>query len=330
MDAAAQSAVQASRDPAEGDLLRNERLAAAKLWGRDLLIGLVAAIASVVARYSFDLPPEVLPFFLVVIAVCLVTVNTGLVGGITTMVVGGLLGWYFILTPGQFGLYGSTPYTLLGFFAVISVILSSSQLYRLSERNRQEAALMLAVQEAEQQALFAREMSHRLKNAMAIVQAIAGQTFTQEGATAKFDGRLRALAEAHNLLNEHVRQPSASVEELVETATRPFHDRDGRFVLSGPAATIPDQQVISLALALHELGTNAVKYGALSTDAGWVSVDWDLKDGKVQLIWKEHGGPKVTRPRSQGFGTRLLKRSAMGADLRYEPDGVCCVISQRF
>jgi two-component sensor histidine kinase len=297
---------------------------------RDLLIGCGAAVAAVALRLAFDVPAGLVPFFTVVIAVCVVTVSTGLLAGITTAVVGGALSWYLILTPRTWTLLGTGVYALLGYLAVIIIILLTSQMYRLSERNRQAAALALAVREAEHQALFAREMSHRLKNAMAIVQAMANQTFAKGNPElSKFDGRLSTLARAHSLLNEHVRQPHADVRELVQMAITPFHDGAGRFEMEGPAATIPDQLVISLALALHELGTNAVKYGALSTPAGRVSIHWELVDGKLRLEWQEHDGPPVSEPESTGFGTRLLRRTAMGADLKFEPDGLKCVISQR-
>lgn len=310
---------------------RNVRLAEFRLIARDVLAGAGAAIFAVLMRYAFDLPPGVLPFFTVVIAVCLVTVTTGLVGGITAAIVGGLLSWYLILSPRSWVIEPSGAYALIGYFAVITVILCTSQLYRLSERNRQAAALALALREAEHQSLFAREMSHRLKNAMAIVQAMATQTFAKDNSELpKFDGRLRALADAHNLLNEHIRQPSADVRDLIQTAIRLFQDRAERFILDGSPASIPDQQVISLALALHELGTNAVKYGSLSTASGRVLINWALVDDKIRLEWKEQDGPTVKTPKSSGFGTRLLRRTAMGAELAYEPDGLRCVISQRF
>ena len=244
---------------------------------------------------------------------------------------GGFLSWYLILTPRSWRLDGSDGYALLGYFAVITVILCTSQLYRLSERNRQAAAVALAMKEVEQQSLFAREMSHRLKNAMAIVQAMATQTFAKDNPELlKFDGRLRALADANGLLNEHVRQPHAGVAELVQLAIRPFRDHPNRFVTEGPSAIIPDQQVVSMALALHELGTNAVKYGALSTPQGWVSISWVLIEGRIRLEWKEHDGPAVVPPSSAGFGTRLLRRTAMGANLQFEANGLRCLISQRF
>ena len=296
---------------------------------KDIAIGAVSAGAAVLLRYLLGLPAEVMPFFTVVIAVCLVTVATGMIGGIAAMIVGGILAWFFILTPGQFAVDGSAAITLVGYIAVTTIILISSQLYRLSERNKQETVLALAVREAEQQSLFAREMSHRLKNAMAIVQAMAAQSFDRDNPdVAKFNGRLKALADAHNLLNEHVKQPSASLRSVVETATKAFQHRD-RVTVDGPDICIPDQQVISISLALHELCTNATKYGALSNDDGRVDISWQKVDGRYRLEWKEHGGPPVEPPTETGFGTRLLKRTAMGSEIHFEPDGVRCTITQR-
>ncbi len=283
---------------------------------------------AVLVRSLLGLPLDVLPFFLVVIAVCLVTVFAGFLGGLTTMISGGLLTWYFLLDPsGSWAMEGPGGYALLGYFAVTSFILGTSQLYRLSEQRRQAVAMQMAVQEAQHQSLFAREMSHRLKNAMTIVQAIASQTFSRDTPElAKFDGRLKALASAHNLLNEHVKQPSASIDDVIETAIRPFRDDDRRFRIKGDPLPLPDQQVVSLSLALHELATNAVKYGALSHADGWVSIEWSAADGSFELEWKEHDGPAVSTPSFKGFGSRLLERAGLGAQLQFEEDGLRCVL----
>ena len=321
-----------SDEPFESDLtLHPGRWSSARRHLINIALGFIAAEIAVLFRYALPLPPDVLPFVLVVIAVCLITVGAGLLGGLTTMIVGGLLTWYYFMKPsGSWELSGAGGYTLLGYFLVTGVILATSQLYRLSEQERQAAKLELALQEARHQRLFAREMSHRLKNAMAIVQAMASQTFANDSPeVAKFDGRLQALADAHNLLNEHVKQPTASVDEVIETAIRPFRDRGDRFRVSGPPLPLPDQQVVSLSLALHELGTNAVKYGALSGPGGWISIDWREVDGCILLDWKEHDGPPVKAPSSKGFGSRLLARAAMGAKLKFERDGLRCTITVR-
>ena len=296
-----------------------------------MLAGAAAAAAAVATRLLIGLPPEILPFFLVIIAICLVTVTAGVVGGVTAMVVGALLTWRYLLKPvDSWTMESQDLYVLIGFFLVALVILATSQLYRWSEQRRQAVALELALREAQHQRLFAREMSHRLKNAMAIVQSIASQTFGRNIAEVpKFEGRLKALADAHNLLNEHVKQPTASVAEVVETAIQPFLDRSDRFRVAGAPAAMPDQQVVTLSLALHELGTNAVKYGALSHADGWVSISWIETNGSLELEWKEHDGPPVKAPLSKGFGSRLLARSAMGAKLSFEPDGLKCTIRAR-
>ena len=296
-----------------------------------MLVGGIAAALAVGARLLIDLPSEILPFFLVIIAICLVTVAAGVAGGLTAMIVGALLTWRYLLKPvDSWTIESQDFYVLVGFFLVAVVILATSQLYRWTEQRRQKVALELALREAQHQRLFAREMAHRLKNAMAIVQSIANQTFGRDiPEVPKFEGRLKALAEAHNLLNEHVKQPTASVAEVVETAIEPFLDRDDRFRISGKPIALPDQQVVTVSLALHELGTNAVKYGALRHTDGWVSIAWTETDGWLDLEWKEHDGPPVRAPTSKGFGSRLLARAAMGATLSFEPDGLRCVIRAR-
>lgn len=295
----------------------------------EIFVGLIVAVSAVRIRMAIDLPSEVLPSFLLIIGLCLVTVAAGFVSGLVTMIAGGMLTWYYILSPGgSWEIDGRDGYSLLGFFSIASVILATSQLYRLSEIKRQRVALKLALQEADHQRLFAREMSHRLKNAMAIVQSIASQTFTHGNPeVGKFEGRLSALANAHNLLNEHVKEPTASIAEVVRTAIAPFDDKTGRFEVSGEPLALPDQQVVSLSIALHELCTNAVKYGALSAPEGWVSIEWAPHYKQLLLEWEEHDGPAITAPLTKGFGSRLLARAAMRASLKFEEDGLRCTIA---
>ena len=294
----------------------------------NMLVGALAGAVAVEGRLLLNLPPEILPFFLVIIAICLVTVTSGVIGGVTAMIVGALGTWRYLLKPvDSWTIESQDYYVLIGFFLVALVILATSQLYRWSEKRRQAVALELALRDAQHQRLFAREMAHRLKNALSIAQAIANQTFSPGvPEVTKFEGRLRALAQAHALLNEHVKQPTASVSELVETAIEPFRDRSDRFRISGDPIPVPDQQVVTLSLALHELGTNAVKYGALRDAAGWISIAWTESGDWLDLEWKEHDGPPVAAPLSRGFGSRLLARSAMGATMSFEPDGLRCVI----
>ena len=175
------------------------------------------------------------------------------------------------------------------------------------------------------------ELNHRVKNTLAIVQSLAHQTF--RGSTSPkesirtFESRLEALGGAHNLLTRQ-RWTGAGLKEIVENALAPFCTGD-RCTIEGPEANLSPQVAVNLALALHELATNAVKYGALSTEGGEVSVSWTTSSDIFDLVWREEGGPAVKAPEREGFGTRLINRlmaSQAGGkvDLDFAPDGVRC------
>ena len=291
------------------------------------LIGLGAALLAIGVRLAIPLPPDLLPTSTVVIALCIVTVFVGAVAGLATMVIGGLLAWYLFFTPESWAMTPRESVSMIGYLIVSTAILVTSQLYRASERRRRAAEVERAERDAERAELFAGEMAHRLKNALAIVQSIAGQTFQHDSPeVTKFSGRLQALSGAHNLLSEHVKEPTASLRQVIEETLRPFDDWRHRIRIDGPDVELRDRQVVSIALALHELATNAVKYGALSNAKGRVDVSWSGTGRTFELVWKEIDGPPVIPPQRSGFGTRLLNRAAMGTDLSYEPDGLRCVI----
>ncbi|WP_062113382.1 sensor histidine kinase [Aureimonas sp. AU40] len=166
---------------------------------------------------------------------------------------------------------------------------------------------------AEQQRIeLMREMAHRMKNSMAMVQAIATQTLRQvktveEGREA-ISGRIAALARAQDILTR-VDWDSADIREVVDAALSVLDHARGRFRISGGPVTLSSQKALGLSLALHELATNAVKYGALSNDTGQVEIEWDAKsDGDFTFRWQESGGPSVEVPVRSGFGTRLVQR----------------------
>ena len=195
----------------------------------------------------------------------------------------------------------------------------------------------IAQQEAEQHRdLLARELDHRIKNLLATVQAIARQSFRNsdlaEESLQAFYGRLAVMADAHKLLTSK-HSESASVDAVVETAIGPFFGKEQpRFTLSGADVELHAKAALSLAMALHELCTNASKYGALSNESGQVSIGWALTEGhKLILIWRESGGPPVVPPSGQGFGSRMIER-ALAADLgasvtfNYAPAGLTCTI----
>jgi two-component sensor histidine kinase len=164
--------------------------------------------------------------------------------------------------------------------------------------------------------LLIEELNHRVKNTLAILQAIAVQTFRSASKTERetFEGRLGALAEAHNLLSKEKWQGS-ELQEVIGRVLQPYLlDNPGRMRMFGPKVPLTPRLAVVLSMIVHEIATNAAKYGALSNDAGTVALDWEvLSEGgkpKLRLIWREAGGPPVTAPVRRGFGSRLIERSA--------------------
>jgi PAS domain S-box-containing protein len=188
------------------------------------------------------------------------------------------------------------------------------------------------------QELLTHELEHRIKNILAMVGAIASQTLRGsdiDTAKAAFGERLRALANAHDILNS-TRWTKASVREVVENTMSAFPI--DQISVSGPPLSINPRMALSLALAVNELGTNALKYGALSVPAGRVTIEWSQSeprpDGTRELVWRwrEAGGPPVTPPTRRGFGSFLIQRvlaSDFGGDVQidYSPTGLECVLT---
>jgi two-component sensor histidine kinase len=179
-------------------------------------------------------------------------------------------------------------------------------------------------------AFLSRELSHRVKNTLSIVQAIARQTFGKlvpPQAIETYSLRVRALAGAYDkLLAEE--WESADIRDVVEGTVAPHHEPDdNRFRLDGPEILLPPKAVIALSLILHELATNAAKYGALSGLAGHVEIAWRQAGKRVSLDWIEKEGPPVVPPEREGFGTKVISRAfapEFSADVAfdYHPEGL--------
>jgi two-component system CheB/CheR fusion protein len=163
----------------------------------------------------------------------------------------------------------------------------------------------------EQIALLAREADHRTKNLMALAQAAVHLTNGETAAELKtaIEGRLRALANAHALLAQS-RWAGADLRNLVLGELSPYRpEQEARTRIEGPSLMLEQQPAQAMALALHELTTNAVKYGALSTPSGCIDIAWRLQPGRrLAMRWSESGGPPVKPPAHKGFGTRVLTR----------------------
>jgi len=202
-------------------------------------------------------------------------------------------------------------------------ILGASKIARdITERKRAE----------ERNKLLLHEIKHRIKNSLTTVQAIAHQTLLNisDEERSAFDGRLQALARAHDLLTLQS-WDRVPITDLVAQSLAPFQDSEHRrFTADGPEATLETSKAVLVGLALHELATNAIKYGALSGEAGRVSIAWDLvnddEGARLRVHWKERGGPRVEEPSRKGFGSVLIERaiaSELGAShWEFAPEGV--------
>jgi len=181
-----------------------------------------------------------------------------------------------------------------------------------------------------QQKLLVDELNHRVKNSLATVQAIAHQTMRNTpdliGFRDAFESRLMALAMTHDLLTA-TSWRGAALRDVLIGELGPFGPN--HYQLEGDEVDLTPTEALAMGLVVHELATNAAKYGALSAEAGCVSVSWTAPDGVLQLTWRERGGPPVSPPTRRGFGSRLIERSLRGqlsgeARLEFAADGLTC------
>ncbi|WP_164876171.1 PAS domain-containing sensor histidine kinase [Falsirhodobacter deserti] len=223
---------------------------------------------------------------------------------------------------------------MLGIAGQAAIAVDNARLYRdaqleIKQRRRAE----------EQQQLLINELNHRVKNTLAIVQSLAQQSFrgevSSDSALVTFRARLSALAAAHNLLTRR-HWEKAHLSEILSSSVRATAGAaSAQVTFEGPEVVVQPQTAVSLAMAVHELSTNAIKYGALSSDAGTITVTWKVsKDSdrpRLRLDWKEKGGPAVIGPTRKGFGTRMIERG-LAAELQgkvvleFPSDGLHCVI----
>jgi two-component sensor histidine kinase len=187
-------------------------------------------------------------------------------------------------------------------------------------------------QAEEQKTLLLRELAHRVNNTFAVILAITQQSLraasSPEIFAQAFTGRLQALAQAHNLLLAND-WSGADLGELAKSQLAPFSlEGDDRLKIEGPKVVLAPAQVIALGVVLHELGTNAAKYGALSVEGGKVELLWALHEDRISLTWAERNGPPVMPPSRKGLGSKLIERGLpdAGIDWRFLPDGVVCAI----
>ena len=216
-----------------------------------------------------------------------------------------------------------------------SAVLARQKQYQLRDQ-------LIARQEAEAHArMLTEEMKHRIKNSLALIGAIASQTFRHtrpiQDSLETFSARLKSMALAQDVLTQETGD-DASLHQLISQALKPYRQPDApdRIAISGPEIRIGGRRSTSLTMAMHELATNALKYGALSVDAGRVTVSWRVEEvsgiRRLQIEWRERGGPPVTPPEKRGFGSRLVERGLameLGgkAEIAFKPEGIVCEIT---
>ena len=213
------------------------------------------------------------------------------------------------------GMFEAETETLISAIAgQAAVAIDNARLHRAAQ-----AEILQRKQAEDAKELLLHEIKHRVKNTLATVQAIASQTF--RGAppeeTDAFVARLHALSGAHDLLTQQSWE-LVDAGQVVRRALLPFSEHDHhRFRITGQDVPLDAGKALLLAMALHELGTNAVKYGALSRAGGRIDVCWELVEAaeacsKLRFRWQETGGPPVRPPARKGFGSRMIERALQG------------------
>lgn len=244
--------------------------------------------------------------------------------------------WRVTVLSGRTGGLILASQLVLGFGVLTTLLVSALALF-LTHRAAEDRKVleMLSRQTAIRNSLT-RELHHRVKNTLANVLSIVALTRRRSTDIDEFAAgltdRIRALSATHDLLSER-EWSDAPLAKLVESELAPYLDPDDpHVVFGGPDVTLAPSDALSLGLAIHELATNAAKYGALSTPEGRVAIHWDEPlDNRCILTWRESGGPAVTQPEKRGFGVELVERIVSREidapiTVSFEPGGVVCTI----
>lgn len=281
----------------------------------------LAVLIPTAMRWLIDRGAMGAPFVLYFPAIQMIATFLGWRWGAVTAVASGLVAWYLFLPP-------HFAFNLAVEQVVALTLFTSSSIMMVLVGQLLRNTLFELQARAQQSEDFNHELQHRTKNSLQMMRALASQASRATDPAEFYEmlgGRLGALAKANELLRFGALK-SCDMGDLIKAAIAPFaHDR---FDLSGPACAVSRNACTPLMMALHELATNASKYGALSTPGGRVRIAWDDEggDGQLRLRWQEIGGPAVSAPTHKGMGSRLLRPSSgmRAVDLRFLPEGVIC------
>ncbi len=294
------------------------------LW-RGQGIAVVATLAAALIRAFLDpLVDGTLPFITFFPAILVASVWGGRLAGLTAMGLASLIAGYFWLPR-----VWSLNLTLVSWVALVAFWLFGGMVIGVTVLLR---ALADARAESEARAIvMAEEMKHRVANILSVMLAVSHQTArgaaTVQDYQAMLEARIGAMARAQALASGDTASP-ADLPALVARILEPFGDE--RVEMFGPPIPVAEDLGPTLALVLHELGTNAVKHGALSVPQGRVTVSWAAEENRTRLDWRERDGPAVSAPSRSGFGSRLLHSAFPpgkgDATLAFRPEGVECTI----
>ncbi|GHD18050.1 sensor histidine kinase [Tianweitania populi] len=309
-------------------------------------LSFVAFAVSLAARFLFDdMLPAGFPYLTFFPAVILTAFFAGLWPGIVCAVLCGLSAWYWFIPPfNSFHVNHQSFIALLFYACIVSVdILLIQLMHGATEGLRAERAVTRELYDQqremvaqlkdreERQQVLQNELSHRMKNTLAMVQAVVGQSLRHapdlKTASDTVSARILALGRSQDMLTQSNWQ-SADIRSIIEASLVPHVDHPGRFQVDGDPIDLNATQSMGLALMLHELATNAAKYGALSTDSGTVGIAWKRREERhFELTWSESGGPVVVTPTRRGFGSRLIERVVPGyfqgtTSVDYRPEGL--------
>jgi two-component sensor histidine kinase len=316
-------------------VLRAHRLATPR-WIRDLLlqspgfwkgqaIAVLCTGLAVLLRLALSpVASRGVPFLSFFPSIFVATAVAGPWAGVTATILAVPIAVYFWLPPaGSFALDHESWLRLIGFCTLSGLLVLSLTLLRVLVRTLVDSEVRALI--------LAHEMTHRARNVLGLIQAISRQTFQSATSLQEFqnlfEARLVALGRAQDLIIENPNFPT-DLRILLDRVLEPFET--DRFRIKGEAAGVPHEIGATLALLIHELATNSLKYGALSVPEGTVAVTWFKEGESVALDWEEHDGPKVLPPSRSGFGTRLMQTAfAPGrgeATIAFEESGVRCRI----
>ncbi len=293
-------------------------------------VALLIFAAALAARFVLDpWVDQSLPFITFFVAVLLATLVGGLLPGLVTLGLSFFASWYFFLPPRHSLATDSDTVVALGVFVAQGALLTfvahvlNRVVERLTfERERSEQLLERSARAETMLEDINEELRHRIKNIFAVISTLLSQSARyiphSKDLAASVTGRLAAMGGAQDLLAGNLLR-GADLAALIEQTLAPLRPAgSARYAVSGPRVFLGATATTPLALILHELATNAIKYGAWSNDAGAVSLSWratPADDGAtaIELEWRESGGPPVSSPPHAGFGTVLVERALPGA-----------------